>query len=180
MSYNYNLFSSNLDIFYNFKICRLPQKNAKYLFVWMKLINRVVSLSKSYSSTSVEICHRQTQLQQLPFKADAVTLLGKCNAISNSTECIHSVCVCVCKVRGHWQTHWLWIALYSLSLKIQYGFPTQTSARWWIGVTRKLMGGIYQRDSVVDQPSFSTLDRAFRAWPFVTATGAKIWPIRGS
>lgn len=161
----------------------------------MRLINHVVSLSKSYSSTSVEICHRQTQLQWLPFKADTLTLLGKCNAISNSTASVCTVCVCarvcmcvctlmgmcvcVCKVRGHWQTHWLWIALYSLSLKIQYGFPTQTSARWWIGVTRKLMGGIYQRDSVIDQPSFSTLDRAFRAWPFVTATGAKIWPIRG-
>lgn len=32
-----------------------------------------------------EICCRQTQLQQLPFKADTLTLLGRCNAISKIT-----------------------------------------------------------------------------------------------
>lgn len=40
-----------------------------------------------------EIRRRQTRLQEPPFKADALTLLEKCNPISNSTTCMWEVCV---------------------------------------------------------------------------------------
>lgn len=167
VSYNYHRSLFHLDAA---RLGLYEQKTKKtkccqWTFVWTRLINLVCAS---------QICCGQTQLQRPPFKPHTLTPLVPMQS-QTARPAWDSLCV-----RTLENPLTLNCIIFSF-IKNPIWIPNTNlgEVRWWIGVTLKLMGGIYQRGSVIDQLSFSTLDRAFRARPFVTATAAKIWPIRG-